>query len=232
MISDSHPDRYYPQSFSYHLCAQCNNLRHTHIDYASALQALNHYQSAIVKLTRTTDQGQNPLSTVLKLPDGVSLKLKILSLCRLALTHSQNNKIPKALKLLKRSLQLSETLINSDPQQGQRYAAIILNMMGKLYITQRHYLFALASFQASFDAYRSLGHEATANVSIQTRMANVLCSIAHIAQITNYPDIAIEHYLEALWIFNQLGRKAQMHQIIQKLNQLFGVEDILASAQQ
>lgn len=232
MISDSRFDSYYQQGLSDHLQAQDTHLRYKCIDYASDLQTLNHYQATIVRLTRESAKDTNAFTvslTSIKLAACVSLKLKILSLCRLALAHGHNNKIHKALKLLERSLQLSEALVDHNPQQGLYYVALVLSMMGKLYIAQRYYLFAMASFQASLDAYRSLDYQAVASTPIQSSMATIFCDIAHIAQSTHHPDVAIEHYLEALWIFNQLGNRDQMHQIVQQLNQLFGVDAILAS---
>lgn len=136
----------------------------------------------------------------------------------------------KALKILNCSLQLSETLAEHVPQQGQYYAALVLSMMGKLYVVQRYYLFALASFKASLEAYRSLDYQTVTSTPIQASMATVFCDIARIAQTTNHPDVAIEHYLEALWIFNRLGNRAQMRQIVQHLDQLFGVDAMAKSA--
>lgn len=228
MLSNNEPDNYYQQSLGYHLKARCS-MRSNSIDYATALRTFQSYKSAIVPLNRRTyrcnrDVKKSPTASALANFSVYNIKLKILSLCCLAVTCKQKNSIDTALKRLEIALQLSETLADQKYDDGQFYTAVILSIMGKLYLTKQYYLFALASFQAALDAYRSFTHGATVNVSIQGRIAAVLCDIAHIAQITNYPDVAVEHYLEALWHFNQLGNEAKMRQITQQLNQLLDLE--------
>ena len=231
MTSNSHSDNYYQQSLEYHLQAQGNNnLKSMRIDYAHALRSLQYYDSTIVPLNRQLRHHSNLIE---KQPtythfSGRLIKLKIVRLCRRAVICCKKNDIETALKLLELSLHLSETLTDKNYYNSQYYGALVLSMMGKLYLTKRYYLFALASFQSSLEAYRSLTYDAVTNVPVQSRMASVLCDIAHIAQVTHHSDIAIAHYLEALWHFNQLGNKARIHQIVQQLDQLFGLEKTLS----
>ena len=224
MTSNSHPDHYYQQSLEYHLQAQSNNLQSTHMDYASALRTLQYYDSAIVPLNgqlrhHSNSTEQQPTTQTHTHPSGRLIKLKIVRLCRRAVICNKKNDIDKALKLLELGLQLSETLAEKNYYNSQYYTALVLSMIGKIYLAKRYYLLALAAFQASLEAYRSLTYDAVTNAPIQRGMAIVLCDIAHIAQVTHHSDIAIGHYLEALWHFNQLGNKVQMHQIDQQLDQ-------------
>ena len=233
MTSNSHSENYYQQNLEYHLQCQCDKLQSIKIDHASALQILQYYDSAIVPLNgqlryHSSNTKQQFASQTFKHPSGRIIKLKIVRLCRRAVICHKKNDIDKALKLLELGLDLSETLAEHNYYNSQYYAALVLSMMGRLYLAKRYYLFALASFQASLEAYRSLTYDAVINAPIQNRMAVVLCEIAHIAQVTNHPDIAIEHYLEALWHFNQLGNKVRMHQIVQHLDQLFRLAKTLS----
>ena len=131
--------------------------------------------------------------------------------------YSRRYQYQVALNVLDRALQLSDTLANLDPQQGQYCAAIVLGMMGKIYHTQRYYLFALASFKAALEAYKALS---SPDKRTQGRMATILCEIASIAEMTNHGDVAIEYYLDALWYLNATGQKPQAKQVVQQLNKL------------
>ncbi len=233
MPLDRDPDNYYQPSLIDHLQAQVNNLRASRIDYASALRALQYYNSAIVPFDgqlcrRHTVTKQQPIAQSLTHRSGRIIKLKIVRLCRRAVICNKKNDIDQAFKLLELSLQLSETLAERNYYNSQYYIAMVLSMMGKIYLSKGYYLFALTSFQASLDAYRSLTYDAVTNAPIQGRMAVVLCDIAHIAQVTKHPDIAIERYLEALWHFNQLGNKVQICRVVQQLNQLFNLGNTLS----
>jgi len=119
--------------------------------------------------------------------------------------------------VLERGLQLSDSLTDIDPHQGQYCAAIALGMMGKIYYAQRYYLFAIAAFKASLDAYKSLEKP---DKRTQSRIATILCEIANIAEITNHPAVAVECYLDALWYLNASGQKPQAKQIMGQLDKL------------
>lgn len=200
-------------------------LGYLHIQFGNLDQACLDYLNAIDAFEREDDQAAAQQLTErlreLNLKDGqptaVHLKLEILRLCRLGLRHSRRYQYPVAINLLERGLQLSDALIDEDPRQGQYCAAIVLGMMGKIYYAQRYYLFALASYKASLEAYQTLG---ATDKRTQGRIATVLCEIANIANITNHPTVAIEYYLDALWYLNASGQRPQANQVIQQLDRL------------
>lgn len=213
---------------SYH-----QTLGYLHIQFGNLDQACLDYLNAIEAFQRDDDQDSahqlterlNALNCELKACStqgndpslSVHLKIEILRLCRLGLRHSRRYQTQIALNVLERALNLSDILVDINRQQGQYCAAIVLGMMGKIYHTQRYYLFALASFKAALEAYESLPNP---DKQTQSRMATVLCTIADIAEITNHPDVAIEYYLDALWYLNECGQQPQAKQVIQQLNTL------------
>ena len=179
-------------------------------DEATAIQLTERLNELNAQLESHPETDKNLLLTR-------KFKLEILRLCRLGLHHKRHKQYSIALGLLERGLQLSETLVHINHQQGQYCAAMVLRIMGKTYSAQRYYLFALASFKAALEAYQSL--DGTSK-RIQSRMANILEKIAHIAEITNHPDAAIEYYLDALWYWNSLEQQPKSKQIVQQLNKL------------
>ncbi len=215
-------DGRYHQTLGY-LHIQFGNLDQACLDYLNAIEAFQHDddQDAALQLTERLDALNYALENRVESDAdpslSVHLKVEILRLCRLGLRYSRRYQHQVALNILERGLQLSDILVDVDQQQGQYCAAIVLGMMGKIYHTQRYYLFALASFRASLEAYRSLP---TPNKQTQSRMATVMCKIADIAEITNHPDVAIEYYLDALWYLNASGQQPQAKQVIQQLNSL------------
>lgn len=215
-------DGRYHQTLGY-LHIQFGNLDQACIDYLNAIEAFqrDNDQETVLQLTERlqtlsckleSQPSANPTSSL-----RVHLKLEILRLCRLSLRYSRRKRYQVALNSLDRGLQLSDSLADIDYQQGQYCAAIVLGMMGKIYHTQRYYLFALASFKAALEAYKSLK---VTDKRTQSRIATVLGEIAHIAEITNHPDAAVEYYLDALWYWNSVGKQPQAKQIVQQLNKL------------
>ncbi|MFG6093785.1 hypothetical protein SPB21_00935 [Leptothoe sp. ISB3NOV94-8A] len=225
-------DGRYHQTLGY-LHIQFGNLDQACLDYLNAIEAFqrDHDEMAVTQVTECLNQLNCELDAELdasptatsnpSLP--VRLKIEILRLCRLGLRHSHQYKHQIALHVLDRGLQLSDILADIDHQQGQYCAAIVLGMMGKIYHAQRYYLFALASFRASLEAYGSLEAPDSAT---QGRMATILCEIANIAEMTHHPDIAIEYYLDALWYLNATGQQPQAKQVIEQLNKLYDVPHI------
>ncbi|MEA5463207.1 hypothetical protein [Leptothoe sp. PORK10 BA2] len=215
-------DGRYHQTLGY-LNIQFGNLDQACLDYLNAVEAFKHEDDQITAFqlterlnelnyeleSRPTDETQASPS--------VSLKVEILRLCRLGLHHSRRYQYQVAINLLERGLQLSDTLVDIEPPQGQYCAAIVLGMMGKIYHTQRYYLFALASFKAALEAYKSLEKP---DKLTQRRIATLLCEIANIAEVTNHPAVAIEYYLDALWYLNASGQQPQAKQVIKQLNKL------------
>lgn len=151
------------------------------------------------------------------LPIAKQLRLEILRLCRLGFRHKRNKQYPIALSMLERGLQLSETLMEINLQQGQYCAAMVLRRMGNIYYAQRYYLFALAAFQAALEAYQSLEG---CDHRIESRLANTAQEIVRITEITNHPDTAIEYYLDTLWYWNSVDQQPKSKQIVQQLNKL------------
>ncbi|MEM7066453.1 MAG: hypothetical protein AAF572_25215 [Cyanobacteria bacterium P01_B01_bin.77] len=212
-------DGRYHQTLGY-LNIQFGNLDQACLDYLSAIEAFqrDNNQTTAAQLTeRLNELNAGQASNPAEPPMDVRFKLEILRLCRLSLRHSRRKQHQLALNILERGLQLSDTLVDMDYQQGQYCAAVVLSMMGKVYNAQRYYLFALASFKAALEAYQSL---TPPTPRIQGRIATVLGKIAHIAEITNHPDAAIEYYLDALWYWNSIEHQPQAKQIAQQLNKL------------
>ncbi|MBX2864613.1 MAG: hypothetical protein KTR27_13780 [Leptolyngbyaceae cyanobacterium MAG.088] len=183
---------------------------HRDDDQDSAIQVTERLNALNYDLESQAQQGPSPSLSV-------HLKVEILRLCRLGLRYSRRHRYQIALNVLDRGLQLSDILVDVDQQQGQYCAAIVLGMMGKIYHTQRYYLFALASFKAALEAYEALPKP---DKQTQSRRATIMCKIADIAEITNHPDVAIEYYLDALWYLNANGQKPQAKQVMQQLNNL------------
>lgn len=212
-------DGQYHQTLGY-LNIQFGNLDQACLDYLNAIEAFQRDddQTTAAQLTeRLSELSSGQKSNPADPPMDVRFKLEILRLCRLSLRHSRRKQYQLALNMLERGLQLSDTLVDIDYQQGQYCAAVVLSMMGKVYNAQRYYLFALASFKAALEAYQSL---TPPTPRIQGRIATVLGEIAHIAEITNHPDAAIEYYLDALWYWNSIEHQPQAKQIAQQLNKL------------
>lgn len=215
-------DGRYHQTLGY-LHIQFGNLDEACLDYLNAIEAFEREEDEATalqlteRLTELNWEINSPVAASSHTSLSIQLKIEIVRLCRLGLRHSRQYKYQIAINLLERSLQLSETLIDIDPHQGQYCAAITLGMMGKIYYAQRYYLFALAAFKASLDAYKSL--EQT-DKRTQGRIATILCEIANIAEITNHPTVAVEYYLDALWYLNASGQKPQAKQIMQQLDKL------------
>ncbi|ESA34990.1 hypothetical protein N836_14615 [Leptolyngbya sp. Heron Island J] len=215
-------DGSYHQTLGY-LHIQFGNLDQACLDYLNAIEAFQRDddQDAALQLTERL----NDLNCEIESRSGqkkdlslsVHLKIEILRLCRLGSRYSRRYQHPVALNVLERGLNLSDVLADIDYQQGQYCAAIVLGMMGKIYHTQRYYLFALASFKAALEAYESLSNP---DKQTQGRMATVLCKIADIAEITHHPDVAIECYLDALWYLNACGQKPRARQVAQQLKTL------------
>lgn len=218
MYSDG---RYY-QTLGY-LHIQFGNLDQACLDYLNAIEAFENEDDQVTaqqlteRLNELNDEVESRSTAEPKASLSVHLKIEILRLCRLGLRYSRRYQYQVAINLLERGLQLSDTLIDIDPQQGQYCAAIVLGMMGKIYHAQRYYLFALASFKAALEAYKSLE---TPDKRTQRRIATMLCEIANIAEITNHPAVAIEYYLDALWYLNASGQRLRAKQIINQLNKL------------
>jgi tetratricopeptide (TPR) repeat protein len=212
----------YHETLGY-LHIQFGNLDQACLDYLNAIEAFQRDddQDSASQLTERLTELNCELENRSKTdPDtslSVHLKVEILRLCRLALRYSHQYQHQIALNVLERGLQLSDILVDVDQQQGQYCAAIVLDMMGKIYHTQRYYLFALASFKASLEAYETLS---APSEQTQSRMATVSCTIANIAEITNHPDVAIEYYLDALWYLNTSDQQPQAKQVAQQLNNL------------
>ncbi|MEM1241940.1 MAG: hypothetical protein AAGI45_19070 [Cyanobacteria bacterium P01_H01_bin.26] len=215
-------DGQYYQTLGY-LHAQFGNVDQATLDYLNAIEAFERDddQTTALQLTERLyelNHGAESLpADVQKSSLPVCLKLEILRLCRLGLLHSHRHQHQVSLKVLERGLQLSDTLADIDYQQGQYCAAIVLGMMGKIYNAQRYHLFALASFKAALEAYRSLQHP---DSHTQERIATVLCEVARIAEMTAHPDVAIEYYLDALWYWHAAGQQPQANQVTQQLNKL------------
>lgn len=212
-------DGRYHQTLGY-LNIQFGNLDQACLDYLNAIEAFqrdNDQTTAAQLAERLNELNAGRDSNSADPSMDVRFKLEILRLCRLSLRHSRRKQYPIALNMLERGLQLSDTLVDMDYQQGQYCAAVVLSMMGKVYNAQRYYLFALASFKAAVEAYQLL---TPPTPRIQGRIATVLGEIAHIAEITNHPDAAIEYYLDALWYWNSIEHQPQAKQISQQLNKL------------
>lgn len=212
----------YYQTLGY-LNTQFGNLEQACLHYLRAIDAFQqgNDEETVLQLTTRLDAinaelESNP-ATGKKLRLDRQFKVEILRLCRLGLHHKRHKQYPIALSLLERGLQLSETLVTIDHQQGQYYAAMVLGMMGQTYFAQRYYLFSLAAFKAALEAYQSMD---SSQKNIQSRIATTLERIAHIAEITNHPDAAIEYYLDALWYWNSLEQQPKSKQIVEQLNQL------------
>ena len=211
-------DGRYHQALGY-LHIQFGNLDQACLDYLNAIDAFQRDddEAAVSQLNGELGQLDVSVTAHLNLSQSAHLKIEILRLCRLGLSYSHRDKHHVALQVLDRGLQLSDQLVDLDPQEGQYCAAVVLGMMGKIYSAQRYYLFALASFKAALDAYKSLDSPDTAT---QGRIAVLLCDIANIAEITKHPDIAVEYYLDALWYSNTSGQQARSTQIVDHLNKL------------
>lgn len=214
-------DGRYHQTLGY-LNIQFGNLDQACLDYLNAIEAFQRDDDSVAALQIAERLNELNYQVQQTRPEpslslGVHLKIEILRLCRLGLRYSRRYQYQVALNVLDRGLQLSDTLANINPQQGQYCAAIVLGMMGKIYHTQRYYLFALASFKAALEAYKSLP---SPDKRTQGRMATILCEIANIAEMTNHSDIAIEYYLDALWYLSATGQKPQAKQVVQQLNKL------------
>ncbi len=218
-------DGSYHQTLGY-LHIQFGNLDQACLDYLNAIEAFqrDHDQDSALQLTERLSalncdlEARSAQNADPSLP--VHLKIEVLRLCRLGLRYSRRYQHQVALNLLERGLHLSDILVDVDYYSGQYCAAIVLGMMGKIYHTQRYYLFALASFRAALEAYESLPNP---DKQTQSRMATVLCKIADIAEITHHPDVAIEYYLDALWYLNECGQQPQARQVIQHLNTLCNI---------
>ena len=212
-------DGRYHQTLGY-LNIQFGNLDQACLNYLNAIEAFQHNNDRTMALQLTERLNEltfEPSSHPADPKKDVHFKLEILRLCRLSLRHGRRRRYQAALNVLERALQLSDTLVDINHEQGQYCAAIVLGMMGKIYQAQCYYLFALASFKASLEAYQSLTDP---DKRTQSRIATVLTHIARIAEITNHPEAAVEYYLDALWYWNSIDHQPQAKQIAEQLNKL------------
>ncbi|MEM7795893.1 MAG: hypothetical protein AAF579_15745 [Cyanobacteria bacterium P01_C01_bin.118] len=153
-------DGRYHQTLGY-LHIQFGNLDAACLDYLNAIEAFEREddQATVLQLTERLNELNceidTPATVNARTSLSIQLKIEILRLCRLGLRHSRQYKYQIAINLLERGLQLSDTLMDIDPHQGQYCAAIALGMMGKIYHAQRYYQFALAAFKASLDALKA-----------------------------------------------------------------------------